>query len=176
MYYMFACVSVVILYISVTNFFYFSWHMIPTIRKHRAFGAKHIDKKLLKRMMVYFIMSLVIFTIMIYEVVIWSAPVWIVFIAVVIWLLLGSVTHRIFRISWHEDEKKVISRIDRTGIIILVIYILFSIFRGKIIAYFFQWSAVLAITMSLVFGLMAGRVYGMRKRIMAVLQEQGISH
>gem|GEM_PF-5642497 len=43
-----------------------------------------------------------------------------------------------FHISRHEDEEKVISRIDRTGAIILVMYILFSIGRHRLIEQFFQ--------------------------------------
>ncbi len=76
-------------------------------------ASQHIDKKLRNRMIMYCIISIAILGVTIYELIISSLSRRIALLAIVIGLALGMVTHRIFAISWHEDEQKVISRIDR---------------------------------------------------------------
>lgn len=140
----------------------------------RQLAKKHVDKKLIQRLLMYFIMSLAILGFVIYEIVISSIYRWIAGIAIIIWFWLGLLTHRMFLIYRHEDDQKVLSRVDRLWGTILIIYILFSIFRKQIIGYFFHGPAILAVTMALVFGLMLGRVIGMRNKIIKILKKQDI--
>jgi len=148
--------------------------MRKKLQVKRELAKKYIDKKLRNRMIVFTIISLVMLGVVIYEIAIGSIKRRIELAAIVIGLWIWLLVHRMFHISRHEDEEKVISRIDRTGAIILVMYILFSIGRHRLIEQFFQWSAVLAVTMAAVFGMMAGRVIGMRNRIVKILKEQEV--
>lgn len=148
--------------------------MKEKLRQGKKIAEKHLDKKLRRRMIMYFCISVIILWVVMYEIAIesinWRMAILFIILGFGIWI--G--TYRMFHIYRHEDEAKVMSRVDRTGAIILVAYILFSIFRQKIIGIFFQWPMVLAVTMSAVFGMMSGRVRGMKRKIKKILKLQGI--
>lgn len=88
--------------------------MREKIQQTRELTKQHIDNKLRNKMIVYFVVSLIMLGVMIYEITIDGVDAWMALLAMVIGLGLGSITHRIFHISWHEDEQKVVSRVDRT--------------------------------------------------------------
>jgi hypothetical protein len=79
-----------------------------------------------------------------------------------------------FHISWNHDAKKVVSRFDVYGVIILVLYIFFEIFREKIVGYFTHDIQVGTVGFALLAGIMFGRVLGTRGKIMKILKEQHV--
>jgi hypothetical protein len=93
---------------------------------------------------------------------------------ILIGLVLGIISARRYHLSWDKDAKKIVSRLDLIGIIILVLYIGFVIVRSKLIGIFVQGPVVGAVSFSITAGVMIGRVVGTRNAIIEILREREI--
>src|SRR6478735_1895275 len=101
-----------------------------SLRSH----AKHIDKRLRFRLRLYFFISLVLIAVLVFNIGRGTLRIESGITALLIGIGLGIMTSRMFRISWDKDAQKVVSRLDMYGIIILIGYVLFEIFREKIVS------------------------------------------
>lgn len=139
-------------------------------RKH----TKHLDKKLRFRLIIYFIISVILLGIVSFEV--WTNRVspMLAVIGLIIGLGIGFLTARMFLISWDKDAKKVIARLDILGGIILALYIMTAVMRTRIIGQYVQSSYVTGTSLSVVAGIMIGRVFGTGHKIGKILKEQGL--
>ena len=135
---------------------------------------KHVDKKLRNRLRMYLFISIALFGIVTYETISNAIGFQLALISLGIGIIIGAITARRYRISWNHDAKKIVSQLDIFGIIILVLYLLFSIFRGRIIGHFIYGSAVGSVSISITTGAMIGRFLGTRGGIIQVLKEQNI--
>ena len=140
------------------------------LRKH----AHHVDKKLRFRLRLYSIISLVMLGIVLYEIFQNTLPLEFAVVGIFIGLFVGIISARMYHLSWSRDAKKIVSRLDMLGIIILAVYIVFAIFRTKLISYFVQGPVVGAISFSIIAGMMLGRVVGTRNAIIEILKEREI--
>lgn len=141
-----------------------------SLRRH----IHHIDKKLRFRVRLYSIISLVMLLIVLYEIFIKILPLEFAIVGIFIGLFLGVISARMYHLSWSHDAKKIVSRLDVVGIIILVIYIAFVIVRSKLIGYFVAAPMVGAVSFSITAGIMIGRVIGTRNAIIEILREREI--
>ena len=141
-----------------------------SLRKH----AYHVDKKLRFRLRLYALISLVMLGIVLYEIFIKILPLEFAAVGILVGLLVGIVTARRYHLSWDKDAKKIVSRLDLVGIIILVLYIGFVIIRSRLIGIFVQGPVVGAVGFSITAGVMIGRVVGTRNAIMEILKEREI--
>jgi hypothetical protein len=139
-------------------------------RKHR----KHMDKKLLFRLRIYFVISIVLLGIVLFEVLSGRVSYLLAIIGLIIGVTIGVVAARMFLLSWHYDAKKVISQLDTIGGVLLALYIVFAIFRSKIIGQFVPASYVTGTSLSVAGGIMIGRVFGTGQKIVAILKEQDL--
>lgn len=139
-------------------------------RKHK----KHLDKKLLFRLRMYFIISIVLLGIVLFEVLSGRVSFLLAMIGFIIGITIGVAAARMFLLSWHHDAKKVISQLDIIGGIILALYIVFAIFRSKIIGEFVPASYVTGMSLSVAGGIMIGRVFGTGQKIVSILKEQDL--
>ena len=140
------------------------------LRKHN----QHIDKKLMFRLRLYVLISLVMLGIVLYEIFIKTLTLEFAIIGILIGLFIGVITARMRHLSWDHDAQKIVSRLDEVGIIILVLYIAFVIVRSKLIGYFVAAPMVGAVGFSITAGVMIGRVVGTRNAIMEILKEREI--
>lgn len=137
-------------------------------RKH----LRHLDKRLKFRLRIYFIISIVMIGVVAFEVLTGKVNPSFALVGILLGVVIGVVAARIFLISWHKDAKKVISRLDVIGGAILVLYIVFAVFRGKIIGNFVQGNQVTGVSLAVVAGMMIGRVFGTGHQIVTILKEQ----
>src|SRR5476651_289120 len=93
------------------------------LRKH----VHHIDKKLKFRVRLYSLISLVMLGIVLYEIFIKIIPLPFAVVGIFVGLFLGIISARMYHLSWNHDAKKIVSRLDIIGIIILVCYMAFVI-------------------------------------------------
>jgi len=135
---------------------------------------QHIDKKLMFRLRLYVLISLVMLGIVLYEIFIKTLTLEFAIIGILIGLFIGVITARMRHLSWDHDAQKIVSRLDEVGIIILVLYIAFVIVRSKLIGYFVAAPMVGAVGFSITAGVMIGRVVGTRNAIMEILKEREI--
>jgi hypothetical protein len=134
----------------------------------------HIDKKLQFRFILYFVLTLIMTAIMFFDIYKGYISLVLVVASVTIGIIIGIITSRMYHISWNHDAKKVMAKIDTFGVIILICYIISSIFRHFIIDYYIHGPTVGAITFSFLAGTMFGRVLGTRGKILKVLHEQNL--
>lgn len=139
-------------------------------RKH----LHHLDKKLRFRLRIYFIISVIMVGVVMFEVLSEKVSLSIASMGLVLGVFVGVAAARMFLLSWHKDAKKVISRLDIVGGTILILYIIFAIFRGKIISHFVQGSQVTGTSLAVVAGIMIGRVFGTGQKIISILKEQDL--
>jgi len=95
-------------------------------------------------------------------------------IALLTGIILGILTSRMYHISWDKNAKKVISRLDIYGVIILILYIVLEIFRDRIVGFVTNDFEVGTIGFALLAGIMFGRVLGTRGKIIKVLHEHRV--
>ena len=140
------------------------------LRKH----AHHIDKKLKFRLRLYVIISLVMLGIVLYEIFIKILPLVFATLGIFIGLFMGIISARMYHLSCDKDAKKIVSRLDVIGIIILISYITFVIVRSRLIEFFVAAPMVGAVGFSITAGIMLGRVIGTRNAIIEILKEREI--
>lgn len=139
-------------------------------RKH----GKHIDKKLKFRLRIYFAISIILLGIVLFEVLTGRVSIVLALIGLLVGTAVGIIAARMFLFSWDKDAKKVISRLDIVGGLILAVYIVTAIFRGRIIGHFVQGSYVTGTSLSVVTGIMIGRVFGTGQKIVTILKEKNL--
>lgn len=144
--------------------------MITLKKKH----IPHIDKKLVFRLRIYFIISLILICVVLFEVFSGHLQIFLALIGLLIGIILGVITARMFILSWDNDAKKVISKLDYVGGIILIVYIIFSFFRNTLIGNFVQANYVTGTSIAIATGVMIGRVFGTGRKIVSLLREQNL--
>lgn len=117
------------------------------------------------RLYIYIALCIGIIALITYHIVLDSAGIILPIVALLIGAIAGIGFSRIYQISWDENAGKVISRLDAYGAIILAVYACIEIFREKIVEHFVHGPAVAATSLSLLGGLLIGRILGMRRKI-----------
>jgi hypothetical protein len=144
------------------------------VRFSREKHGKHIDTKLRNRLRLYAVLTVGLVGIVIFEILAGFLPLLLAVIGLGIGTIFGLVSSRMYHLSWDHDARKVVSRMDVFGIIILVVYFLSAMLRRMVIGYFVHGPAVWGVTFAIATGIMFGRVFGMRGRIIQVLKEQNV--
>lgn len=122
----------------------------------------------------YLVISVILVMIVLYEMLSMKVSLMLASAGLAIGLIIGLVAARMFRLSWDKDARQVISRLDMFGVIILVLYLLISIFRNTILSEFVEKTYITGTSISIVTGVMIGRVFGTGRRIRAILKEEKI--
>ena len=137
--------------------------------------TKHVQGKLLfrfRRLVVFFI---VIVCIVIDEVshnYIAGYLAFAGFIAgVVIGLFVGRKMHQI---NWDVETRTAVTSMDRLGIFILVLYLVFAVARRWIFGHWLHGYALTAFSLSVGGGGILGRLYTTRQQIRKILKQEGI--
>jgi hypothetical protein len=87
----------------------------------------------------------------------------------IIGLAVGFIAGRIFDIKWHKDSRQIVGMMDELGIVILVLYMTFSIFRRQIFGQFIHGPLLTAFTFSLMGGITLGQVTSSVRSIRKIL-------
>ena len=139
--------------------------------------TKFVHRKLLFRLRRLTLFFLIIIGIIIYELVTYDVaaiiPVLGFFSGVILGLLIN---HRMHKISWNAEASKAVTKMDRLGIIILVLYLLFAVFRTWIFSYWLHGYTLTVFSLSFAAGGILGRLYSTRQKIRQVLKEEGFLH
>ncbi len=131
-------------------------------KEHHHIIQNVMDKKLSKRMKMYLIITCIILLIESYELIVsgYSISKSLLFL---LWGIgIGFMASRMFYLTWDADEEVITSRIDTVGVIVLILYIWFSVMRNTILKEIVGSSAVLVVTFAIVSGMMIGRFIGLQ--------------
>lgn len=140
-------------------------------RKHL---VQHLDKRLRSRLRIYFAVSLIFLILFINDLIRGEINIVYGFIGILAGIIIGIITARMFHISWDKDANRVVGRLDIYGIIILIGYIAFALFRNQLVSYFTHGTEITGVTFAVLAGIMFGRVLGMRGKIMQILKNENL--
>ena len=139
--------------------------------------APYVHKKLLFRLRRLAVFFLVMTGILIYEISKNYIAAYLALGGFIIGFTVGYFAgNRIHKISWDEEASKVVGKMDRIGILILIIYILFAITRRWIFAHWLQGNALSAFVLSISYGAIISRLWFIRRNIRGTLKKAGRLH
>jgi len=142
------------------------------IKEHPA--KKHIDRRLIFRVRLFYAISMMLIGLMLYDVLEGIIGIGLALGGFFLGSFLGLIATRMFVIHWHEERAQIVSRLDKIGIIILLLYVLFSVSRKWLFGHWIQGSALTAFTYDILAGIMTGRLAGMRLKIKSILSERSL--
>jgi predicted histidine transporter YuiF (NhaC family) len=99
---------------------------------------------------------------------------WQVIVAIIIGLVAGIVSSRMYKITWNKHEAEVIGKIDLYGIVVLVLFIVFELNRTHVAELFASASSIGSIGFVLITAALFGRILGTSKKILQVLEQEKI--
>ena len=136
--------------------------------------ARFVHKKLLFRIRRLAIVFLIITSILIYEISLDYIAGYLALLGFILGVIIGLiVSKRMHNISWDAEATKAVTKMDRLGVTILIIYLLFAISRKWIFSHWLQGHTLTAFTLSVSAGGMLGRLYNTRQKIRQVLKKEG---
>ena len=139
--------------------------------------ARFVHRKLLFRLRRLAIVFLIITGILFYEISQNYIAGYIAADGFLLGMVIGLlVARRMHNISWDAETNKAVTKMDRLGIIILVVYLLFAISRRWIFSHLFQGYALSAFSLSFGAGGMLGRLWTTRQKIRQILKQEGFLH
>ncbi|MEJ0001868.1 MAG: hypothetical protein WDN09_01635 [bacterium] len=134
-----------------------------------------VHKRLRMRVIIYFVISIVVLGVSIFHILKDGANAFLALVGLLVGIVIGTVVARMYKISWDKNAAQVISKFDAVGVIILVLYVVFEVFRSKIVGYFVHGPSVLAVSFAILAGIMYGRVFGIRGKVRQVFEEEGVA-
>ena len=137
-------------------------------------ARQYVERKLLRRLRIFFIGFILLVGVIIYEIMHNYLEASACVGAMLIGALIGAVFVRRKRIYWEEETSLVIARMDRIGIALLIIYILFAIARHYFLHHWLTGNKLTAFSFSLTAGAMLGRLLSIRSQIRQILKEKSI--
>ncbi len=139
--------------------------------------ATYVHKKLLFRLRRLALFFLVVTAILIYDISNNYIAIYLSFAGFIIGFTIGYVVgKRMHRITWDDDASKVVGKMDRIGIIILIIYILFAISRRWIFSHWLEGHALSTFVLSISCGAIISRLWFIRRKIREILKVAGRLH
>ncbi|MEO6327889.1 MAG: hypothetical protein ABIO55_03115 [Ginsengibacter sp.] len=139
--------------------------------------AQFVHKKLLFRLRRLAVIFLIITGVLIYELSHDYIAGYMAAAGFILGFLIGLlVSHRMHNISWDSETTKAVSKMDKVGIIILVVYILFAMGRKWIFGHWLEGYALTAFTLSVSAGGMLGRLWNTRQKVREILKKEGFLH
>ena len=139
--------------------------------------ARFVHRKLLFRLRRLAIVFLIITVILIYEISKDYIAGYLAAAGFITGVVIGMlVSRRMHNISWDAEATKAVTKMDRLGILILILYLLFAVSRRWLFSHWFEGHALTAFTLSVSAGGMFGRLYHTRQKIRGILKKEGFLH
>jgi hypothetical protein len=135
---------------------------------------KYIHSRLLVQLIIFAVISIIMLGIVGYDISVRNISLALAGVGILIGLCIGFAAGRMFAIKWHEDTEKVIIGMDKTSVLIIVIYIAFRILGNQLFGQFLHGSALTAFTYCTLGGIMIGRFFSMTRSITKILKKQNI--
>lgn len=136
--------------------------------------TKHLHKRLFMQLIFFIIISVVLFSVVIIDAFTSHLDIWWILLGALAGIVVGYLVSKAIKLRWHEDSQKVIKNIDRTGFIIIILYVLFRALANSEANKLLNGVELLAVTYSFLGGVLVGRLFSMGRRIVAIFREQKI--
>ena len=130
------------------------------------------NKKLRRNLKILAVVYVVLLLVTIVHIFITPLNWWQILVSITIGFSVGVVSSRMFRISWDEQQARVIVQIDLYGIVALALFIVFEIFRNNIAGLFATDGAVDSASFLLLTFAIYGRLIGTYRRVLAIARRE----
>src|SRR3954471_21379371 len=138
--------------------------MLVASRKNKH-ARQFVERKLVIRLRIFFSILVLLLGVIVYEINNDYISADKTLFAFSCGILMGVVFNRRKKIFWEEETSRVIARMDRIGIVLLIIYIAYVVFRHAWLAHLFYGHQLTAFSFTLTAGTITGRVLSMRTQI-----------
>ena len=133
-----------------------------------------VQRKLIIRLRIFFFLFFILVDIIFYEMSLHYISPLMAICALIFGFFSGLLFVRRKKIYWEEDTARVIGKMDQVGVVLLIIYILFSVTRHWLLHKWMQGNQLTAFSFSFAAGAMGGRLISIRQQIVRVLKERKI--
>lgn len=142
---------------------------MPSERSETA--RRYVSSRILKRYRLLSLILLVMLAVLVYDLLTGKVQFLLILPAFLFGMVMGWVVRRMYRLEWDAQEDKVVSRLDWLGGIILVLYLVFSLSRDRLLSHWVADASQLAgITLALSVGTLLGRLQGMKHGVLRLAQ------
>lgn len=149
-------------------------NLLNNFKNHKEIAGKYIERKLIVRLVIFAIVSVVLLGVVISDVISGKLNVFYGSGGLLLGLGIGFLAGRMFNIFWHPESEKVVSRLDAMGIIILALYILMEVKRKWIFGHWMDGPVLVAFSFAVLTGLIFGRFLSMILKIRKILLEKNV--
>jgi hypothetical protein len=139
------------------------------VRIHR-----HIHRRVLFQIIILVVIAIALFVAVGYDAARGDIGILPVIVAAAIGTGVGFVAGRMYRLVWHEDTSKVVMRMDKTGFVLIGLYILFRVLSDQLLSEYFNGAALSAVLFAVLDGILVGRLFSLWRNISRIFKEQGI--
>ncbi len=140
-------------------------------KDRRAQARQRVDRPIRLRVAIYSVIFLVMAVLVVVDGVrIGGRVVLPVVLCLVGGIAVGLVVSRMFRLGWDEVSGRVVGRIDVVGVIILVLYVAFSILRSRLVGLWVDAPVAGVASLAVLAGVMAGQAVGTRNGVIRVFR------
>jgi hypothetical protein len=137
--------------------------------------GRHLDRKLSLRLRIFVLIFIIMLGIISYDIFQQTISFVLAGGGLLLGIIIGFVAGRTYVTKWHEQTNKVITQIDEIGVVVLILYIAFSVFRSRIFGHWLHGPTLTAFTFSITCGIMLGRLFTTVRGIKNVLSDRGIT-
>ena len=135
----------------------------------------HVDRSILLRVRVYAVVFVVVLVAAVAEVAFrTSHPWWQAVIGLSAGVLVGIGASRIMHLRWDDFEQRVVGRLDAVGVAVLVLYLVFSLTRSRLVGHWVDGDAVAPVSLAVLAGAMLGQVLGVRRGVRRLARSIGL--
>jgi hypothetical protein len=130
-----------------------------------------VDKKLIIRQRIFFILILILLSISTVNTVQGKVTILLAVSGFLLATAVGVLLSRMFKVFWHEEKGKVVSRLDTLGILLLIIYIAIEATRNWIFSHWLSGPTLTSFGLIILTGLLLGRFLGTLISVHKILNE-----
>lgn len=138
--------------------------------KIKNYQAK-VDKKLIIRQRIFLILVLILIIIDILNIIDHKLNIFLAIIGFIFSITIGLFLSRMFKIFWHEEKEKVVSKLDTVGFLFLILYIIIELSKEWIFGHWLSGETLTSFSLIILTGLILGRFLGTVNEIDRILNE-----
>ncbi|MGB5323044.1 hypothetical protein [Lutimonas sp.] len=83
----------------------------------------------------------------------------------IVGFLIGHIINRINKVSWDQDSEMIDLKLDKLGVLILVVYLIFVVFKNVLIEDIVHLHHISSISLAVLSGTMLGHAVALRKKV-----------
>ncbi len=145
---------------------------MESLKKRRKVIKKDVEPRLIRRLKIFAIIITIILIIEIYKVLLGKTNISLAIFGFLIGITIGLITGKISKIIWDPETEKVVSRLDKIGIIFLIFYVCVAIGKRWLFGHWLHGTDLGTFTLTFIAGVFLGRLFTMIKRIKQVLRKK----